>query len=157
MTRNRMTRRGFSLVELVIVVVIVGLLAAIAIPRFSKGAAGASGSAVKGDLAVLRNAIEMYGAEHNGSYPPAATFSDAMTLYSNAAGTTSATKSATYPLGPYLLAVPALKAGDLAGQSGIKAVTAVPTAEDATATTSGWLYMEASGQIWANETDYIGD
>lgn len=146
--------RGFSLVELVIVVVIVGLLAAIAIPRFSRGAAGASDSALAGDLAVLRNAVEMYGAEHNGTYPADATFSNQLTLYSSAAGATNATKTAVYEFGPYLHAVPALKAGTYTGNSGIEGVSSTPLAESSTAGV-GWLYNETTGQIWANETDFL--
>ncbi|MBB6429256.1 prepilin-type N-terminal cleavage/methylation domain-containing protein [Algisphaera agarilytica] len=146
--------RGFSLVELVIVVVIVGLLAAIAIPRFSRGAAGATDSALSGDLAVLRNAIEMYGAEHNGTYPLAATFEAQLTQYTKLDGSTSATKDADFPYGPYLHAVPALKVGAAAGGTGIKAVTAAPTLEDAD-TSVGWLYNQTTGQIYANDTTNI--
>ncbi len=147
-------RRAFSLVELVIVVVIVGLLAAIAIPRFSRGAAGATDSSVAGDLSVLRNAIEMYAAEHNGTYPTAVNLPNALTLYSDAAGNTSATKSATYEFGPYILKIPELKAGTHAGNATIEAVSSTPASE--TANTNGWLYNATTGQIWANETDYLG-
>ena len=52
-------KRAFSLVELIVVVVIIGILAAIAIPSFSRGAAGAGDSSVRGNLAVLRNAVEL--------------------------------------------------------------------------------------------------
>ena len=62
------SRKGFSLIELVIVVVIIGIIAAIAIPKMSKGAAGAGDSALQGNLAVLRNAIELYNSEH-GKFP----------------------------------------------------------------------------------------
>lgn len=152
---NRTVRsNGFSLVELVIVIVIIGLLAAIAIPRFSRGAAGASDSAVSGDLAVLRNAIEMYGAEHNGTYPTAAAFVNQLTLFSAADGSTNASQTATFQYGPYLLKVPALKAGTYVGASGIESVSSTPAAESATAT-NGWLYNQTTGQIWANETDYL--
>lgn len=147
--------RGFSLVELVIVVVIVGLLAAIAIPRFSRGAAGASDSALSGDLAVLRNAIEMYGAEHNGTYPLAATFEAQLTQYTNLAGATSAAKDADYPYGPYLHSVPALKVGAAVGATGVKAVVAAPSTQDAD-TSVGWLYNQTTGQIYANDTTNIG-
>lgn len=145
--------RGFSLVELVIVVVIVGLLAAIAIPRFSRGASGASDSALSGDLAVLRNAIEMYAAEHNGTYPLAATIEAQLTQYSKLDGTTSAAKDPDYPYGPYLHAIPALKVGANAGKNGVKAATAVPTASDGT--DDGWLYIQTTGQIFANDTENI--
>ena len=154
MKLNR-TARGFSLVELVIVVVIVGLLAAIAIPRFSRGAAGATDSALAGDLAVLRNAIEMYAAEHNGNFPEAATFSAQLTQYTNLTGGTSATKNAaTHPYGPYLHAVPALKDGNYAGNSGVVAQSGTPSAESTTAG-AGWLYDATTGQIWANESDHF--
>ena len=146
--------RGFSLVELVIVVVIIGLLAAIAIPRFSRGAAGATDSALAGDLAVLRNALEMYAAEHAGTYPAAATFSAQLTTYSDSAGNTNASKTAVYKFGPYLHAVPTLKAGDYAGNSGVAATTGAPSAESSTAGV-GWLYDATAGQIWANEADYF--
>ena len=61
----RQTNKGFSLIELVIVVVIIGIIAAIAIPKMSRGSAGASDSALTGDLTVLRNAIELY---NTGAY-----------------------------------------------------------------------------------------
>ena len=61
-------RKGFSLIELVIVVVIIGIIAAIAIPKMSKGSAGAGDNALKGNLAVLRGAVELYNSEH-GALP----------------------------------------------------------------------------------------
>src|SRR5690606_32356582 len=66
--------RAFSLIELVIVVVILGIIAAIAAPRMSRGSKGAIDSALKSDLAVLRNAIELYQIEHDGLYPSEANF-----------------------------------------------------------------------------------
>lgn len=151
--KRSIRKKGFSLVELVIVVVIVGLLAAIAIPRFSRGAAGANESAVAGDLSVLRNAIEMYAAEHGGTYPAVGVLADSLTLYSDAAGNTNATKSATYQYGPYILKIPTLKAGTHVGENGFEAVASTPAAE--TANSNGWLYNATTGEIWANETDYI--
>ncbi len=153
--KHKRTASGFSLVELVIVVVIVGLLAAIAIPRFSRGAKGATDSALAGDLAVLRNAIEMYAAEHSGNFPAAATFTAQLTQYSNLAGATSITKTSTHPYGPYLHAVPALKDGDKAGNALVAAQDGVPTAENSTEDV-GWLYDPSTGRIWANELDHFG-
>ena len=72
-------RTGFSMIELVIVVVIIGIIAAIAIPRMSRGSAAAADSAVASNLAVLRNAIDLYHTEHQGVYPPIATFADQLT------------------------------------------------------------------------------
>ena len=148
--------QGFSLVELVIVVVIVGLLAAIAIPRFSRGAAAASDSALSGDLAVLRNAIEMYAAEHNGKFPGQTTFAAQLTTYTDLGGTASPTKVGDAIYGPYLFKVPELKVGDNVGKSGVAATDGAPTAASTVAGT-GWLYDQKTGQIWANDTNLFDE
>ena len=98
--------RAFSMIELVIVVVIIGIIGAIAIPRMSRGAAGAADSALVADLAVLRNAIDLYEAEHGGDYPALATFEAQLTQFTSAVGATSATKDATHIYGPYMQQAP---------------------------------------------------
>ncbi len=135
-------RRGFSLIELVIVVVIIGIIGAIAIPRLSRGAEGASDSALAGDLAVMRNAIDLYATEHNGEYPDLATFEAQLTQYSNLAGATNSTKTATHVYGPYLRKVPALKVGAEAGSNTLTDTLGTPT--------HGWVYNENTGAIYAN-------
>lgn len=143
MLRSSRKQRAFSLLELVIVVVIVGIIAAIAIPRMSRGSAGAADSALSGNLAVLRNAIDLYAAEHDGTMPGATTIADQLTLYSNAAGGTSATKTGAYIYGPYVRAIPALPVGAKKGQTGIAA---------ATGDTVGWIYTATTGTVTANTT-----
>jgi len=152
---SKRKNHGFSLVELVIVIVIVGLLAAIAIPRFSRGAAGAADSALSGDLAVLRNAIEMYAAEHGGMYPDADAIEAQLTTYSDLSGTTNAAPTAAFEYGPYLHALPNLKAGTYVGSKLVGEVTVTPAAEVVTDPGTGWLYNETTGQIWANETSFL--
>ena len=144
MASSKRQRSGFSLLELVIVVVIVGIIAAIAIPRMSRGAAGASDSALNGDLAVLRNAIDLYAAEHGGTYPTTADIVAQLTTYTDASGNDNATKTTTYIYGPYLRNVPTLPVGAKKGLTGIAA---------ATGDTIGWIYTVASGTIKANCTD----
>lgn len=141
----RTNRRAFSLIELVIVVVIIGIIGAIALPRMSRGAAGAADSGLIADLAVMRNAIDLYQAEHGGAYPTFADFVDQMTTYTDASGTANATKSSTYYLGPYLRQVPELKLGSNKGQNGIVATQG--------GTTAGWVYVAATGTISANLPD----
>jgi general secretion pathway protein G len=142
------SRRAFSLVELVIVVVILGIIGAIAIPRMSRGASGAGESALIADLAALRNAIELYKAEHNGSLPTADDIVVQLTTYSNLAGATQATPSATHVYGPYLHAIPTLKVGANKGNSGIAAATADGV---------GWIYDATTGRIRANATETSSD
>jgi len=146
--RKRQRRGGFSLLELVIVIVIMGIVAAIAIPRMSRGSAGAGDAALAGNLAILRSAIDMYAGEHGGTYPAVATIANQLTLYSSAAGATNATQSATYLYGPYLRKVPKLPVGAKKGQVGIAA---------ATGDTIGWIYTAASGTITSNTTGSEAD
>jgi len=144
MRRNTRTRgEGFSLLEVVIVVAIIAILAAIGIPRMSRGSKGANDSAVGGNLAVLRNAIDLYAAEHGGSFPGATTIADQLTKYTDISGTTSATKTTSAIYGPYLRSVPPLPVGAKKGSTGI-------ATEDGTGV--GWIYVEASGTIKANTT-----
>ena len=134
-------RRGFSLIELVIVVVIIGIIGAIAIPRLSRGADGASDSALAGDLAVLRNAIDLYATEHNGTYPTLAEIDDQLTQYTDISGNTNTTKTSTYLYGPYIRKIPALKVGADAGKS-----TFIGTYTAG----YGWVYEESTGVVYAN-------
>lgn len=133
-------RRAFSLIELVIVVVIIGIIGAIAIPRMSRGSEGAADSAVAANLAVLRNAIDLYATEHGGAFPALATFEDQMTKYTDAAGTVSATKTTTAIYGPYLRSVPPLPVGVNKGKNTLAAAYAANV---------GWVYTETTGVIIA--------
>jgi type II secretion system protein G len=145
------TRRGFSLIELVIVVVIIGIIAAIAIPRLSRGAAGAADSALQGDLAVLRNALDLYATEHGGTYPALATFKEQLTTYTDASGTPNASKSSTYIYGPYLRKVPTLPVGPAT----YKGTTTVLDGSSGTPGTAAgaWFYNATTGEIKANLAD----
>jgi general secretion pathway protein G len=151
---NRRNRAGFSLIELVIVVVIIAVIGAIAIPRMSRGAAGAADSALVGDLAVLRNAIDLYAAEHGGEFPgddgagalDASVLVNQLTQFSTNAGATSATKDATHIYGPYLRKIPPLPVGTNKGKTAIHA-GALGTAN------FGWQYTLSTGGIKANLAD----
>jgi prepilin-type N-terminal cleavage/methylation domain-containing protein len=144
-TRNSI---GFSLLEVVIVVAIIAILAAIGIPRMSRGSAGANDAAVSGNLSVLRNAIDLFSAEHGGAFPTAVAIETQLTQYTDASGTTNATKTGGYIYGPYLRSIPPLTVGARKGQSGIAA---------ADANDVGWIYTEASGDIRANTTTETDD
>ena len=143
---QRRIRGGFSLIELVIVVVIIAIIGAIAIPRMSRGAAGASDSALVGNVAVLRNAVDLYATEHGGTFPGGATIVDQLTVFTDINGATSATKDATHIFGPYLRKLPPLPVGTTTG------ATAIANGATATlgAASSGWFYDPASGDIKAN-------
>lgn len=134
-------RSGFSLLEVVIVVAIIAILAAIGIPRMSRGAKGANDSALSGDLATLRNAIDLYAAEHAGIYPTVADCNNQLTKYTNDKGQVNAAKTTAYPFGPYIRAIPALPVG-------LKKNSTKIAAADADGV--GWIYNATEGSITAN-------
>jgi prepilin-type N-terminal cleavage/methylation domain-containing protein len=152
---RRGASRGFSLIELVIVVVIIGIIAAIAIPRMSRGSAGAADSALAQNLAILRNAVDLYQSEHQGAFPTgtSAQVADQLLKYSDINGDVSATKDTTngYIYGPYLRAVPPITVGTNKGKNGIAVSTDAATAPTGGAN-DGWLFNAATGSLAPNAT-----
>lgn len=170
-TRSTGNRRGFSLVELVIVIVIIGIIAAIAIPRVSRGSRGAGESALTSDLAILRNAVELYASEHNGDYPGAKgdgvnaaetpeAFAEQLLKYSSDIGVVQATRDATHPYGPYLRkGLPPLPVGDNKGSTDVLIDTVNVPLVVTEAGGEGWVFNPDNGDIIANsdETNEGGD
>lgn len=64
-----MRRRGFTLIELVVVIAVLGILAGIAIPRYLTFREEALGARILADLRAIEAAANMYGVEH-GELPP---------------------------------------------------------------------------------------
>ena len=135
------------MVELVIVVVILGIIAAIAVPRISRGARGAGDSALRASLAGIRNAIDMYAAEHGGVFPTVAQITagnlTSKTDFSGNIGTTAG----THVYGPYLRTTPALPVDGEGATAGKKGDTDVAAAA---AEGVAWVYDEDTGVLTAN-------
>lgn len=61
-------RRGFTLVELLIVIIIIAVLAAVAIPKFANSSTRSKEAALRAELRLLRNAVELFKND-TGCYP----------------------------------------------------------------------------------------
>jgi len=152
-------KRGFTLVEILIVVVILGILAAIVIPQFTQASTEAKTNSLCSDLQTLRSQIELYKVQHN-DVPPGctvaadgtvsetiATFVNQMVYCTNILGGTAAEPSkerdtgvAQIIYGPYLERIPE---NPFTGLSGVGTAAGEGI---------GWVYDPGSGQIHAADT-----
>jgi general secretion pathway protein G len=135
---------GFTLIEVVVVILILAVVSAIAIPRLSRGSQGSAETALARDVQVMQKAIDLYAAEHNGTFPDGATVTHQLTMYSDIKGALSNTKAPPYEFGPYMRKIPAVPAGPNKGSNAIAAAAAPGV---------GWVYDQAEGTIVANTTD----
>lgn len=126
-------RRGFSLIEMVIVILILGIIAAVAAPRMFDTAATAEENTTRQQLGVMRNAIEMYRAR-SGIYPTTNNLPEAMASMLN---------------GPF----PAPTIGSVRDNTTVyydsdtdSAISVVPNPS----ADAGWAYKPANGSLKLN-------
>ncbi|MEQ8191261.1 MAG: prepilin-type N-terminal cleavage/methylation domain-containing protein [Candidatus Eremiobacterota bacterium] len=74
-------KKGFTLIELMIVIAIIAILAAILVPNFLKARAQGQLAACESNIKNLATALEMYATDNTGTYP-----NELVTLTSSAAG-----------------------------------------------------------------------
>lgn len=116
MRNTSRVRKGFTLIEMLIVIVILGILAMIIIPQISSSTDEAKLNTLRTNLSAVRNSIEIYHAQHNATYPgqsvpttkpgDVSTVADAfvaqLTRYTDLNGNISNSKTSTNKFGPYI-------------------------------------------------------
>jgi len=106
--RNALNRknRAFSLVELLIVIIIIAVLAAVAIPRFANSTDRSKHSALRANLKLYRNAVELFKAD-TGAYPSSLADLAAASAPANGLDSTGNSQAITPSdwKGPYLQSV----------------------------------------------------
>lgn len=155
---TRQRRRGFSLVEMVLVVTILGVLASIAIPRMTTASSSAQQNALQATLANVRKAIDIYYAEHDRypgydhvtGLPDGTAFLDQLLKYSDFRGETNSTPNNTYKYGPYLRSP--FPVNPFNGLDTVQ-VKAAPADADPAEGSVGWVAVLSHGYFGISATD----
>lgn len=119
-------KRGFTLIELIMVMVILGVLAAIAIPKFVDLTGQAKQAATKGGLGAIRSAVAIQYAKSATAGSPIFPTSITTDFFADSR----------------------LPKNELNGYTVTVATAAVPSGT-ATSATAGWWYISASGRVGA--------
>lgn len=156
-----MKKKGFTLIEVLLVVTILGILAAIVLPTFSDQTIVAKESAAKSNLMAMRTQIELYKLQHNGytpGYVSKTLGTDPVVIDRQLVGTSSAdglSSTATVPTtalpyGPYLRKIPKNPFNNLSNITVVPVATAFSAAVNGTS--GGWLYKVETGEFGINWT-----
>ena len=159
---SRNARKGFTLVEILIVVIILGILAAIVIPQFTNASEDARKSSLTSQLQTLRSQTELYKLQHLDKFPTdtgdlgsSAVWSwSALTTQTDETGSAYDSSSSTSgPFGPYLQAA---ARHSLNGKTGMHVSTSPDLAggdvSGATVADDGWV-ITSTGKIYATTKD----
>ncbi|MGB4420413.1 MAG: prepilin-type N-terminal cleavage/methylation domain-containing protein [Candidatus Saccharimonadales bacterium] len=69
MNKIKLTKKGFTIVELLVVIVVIGILAAITVVSYTGVSSRAKGSAAVSNANSVSQVASTYAAENSGSFP----------------------------------------------------------------------------------------
>ena len=146
-SRSRSIRKGFTLIEILIVVIILGILAAIVIPQFSSASNDARKSNVQSTVQTLRSQVALYKLQHQDTLPDLVTSWDPLLKKTDVSGSTSpATGVQTF--GPYMQDTPT---------NSLNSKTTVTDGTGNVSAATGFVYDYAagagSGKLWGTDID----
>jgi len=124
-------RNAFTLVELVVVVMILGILAAVAAPKFLGQAQNANEGNMKQSLTIIRDAVEIFASQNNGTLPGDSFVTEIQPLL----------RSGKIPPSPIASGTPTVKI--VSGNFDVSAITG----------TEHWTYFKGDGSFVVNSTD----
>lgn len=132
MGTTEMLRKGFTLVEILVVVIVLGILAALVTPHLTGAVEEASIETTTHELSKLRRAIEVYTIINNGELPDV----------TEGDGTWGALTSGNQylksaPVNPYV------------GGTNASVIVIGNAADAAYQSEHGWIYDNTTGQVWA--------
>jgi len=143
---RKTSRKGFTLVEILIVVIILGILAAIVIPQFTSASEDARKSNMKSQLQTLRSQLELYKLQHRDTPPALADFWTKMTTKTLEDGGVPTGAPGEDTFGPYLQ------------NESVNPLTNSSTVAAAAAANVGWVYDATAGTIrGVNKAGAISD
>ena len=137
MNSKNQFKRGFTLIELMIVVAIIGILAAVAIPKFADILRKSKEGSTKGSLTNLRSALTIYISDNEGVIP---------LQYATA----SAALLSSVMTPQYIGAIPTVKLGANHADSSVIRISLLSgaSADVVGNDTSGWVYTSNNGGTW---------
>lgn len=160
-------KRGFTLIEILIVIIVLGILAMIIVPQITISTEDAKISTVQSDLSSIRSSIEMYYAQHGNNYPGMTKSADGtgntdeaeaalsmikqLTQYTDQNGQANPFKDGTFRYGPYFkgLALPMNPFNEVS--SVVCDATTDITKARAADSTYGWKFHFVTGVFYASD------
>ena len=143
-SRLAVGRRGFTIIEMLMVIVALAIMAGVVIPQVSGAVEDAKHGTMLANLHEVTNAIERYRMDHAGLTPDQVSGRRLVQLTSrtNVEGQVGTGPGFIY--GPYLSEMPV---NPLSETANVYLVSTIPPSS--LDKRIGWVYHIESGQIWA--------